>query len=297
MDSNVKLADGAVELEGNVVVRGTDLMVDAGADPARRTNQQPFRRALVHDYGDRLTLNWGKDYPAGVFIDGDVRIGDCLRTDTMSSEDPSRPLVVNGVLSAHELESSHLSVPGGHGAIFKIEFAAAGPQHEGRFVLSSSWAGTPWMHCDVKVLGLQNPAVTTGSPVTRAALTHTDADELVLNDGEHYAGGVGIRGAAKLDSVAVGGAATFNQDVSFGKSLKIGNVTIGTSGATVPPQPHVPGATRKLDITASDIRATTTQPSLPGHPPVVEVLDLIAEIRALRQRVAVLESKLAPVPA
>ena len=64
-NSDVKL------LSGQVVVEAWDLCVDS---KDRRINDTPHRRALVHDYGDRLTLNWGKDYPKGVKIQGDTEI-------------------------------------------------------------------------------------------------------------------------------------------------------------------------------------------------------------------------------
>jgi hypothetical protein len=59
--------------DGNLTLKGADLKLDA---PDRRKNQTPFRRALVHDFNDRLTLNWGKDYPGGVKICGEVNIDD-----------------------------------------------------------------------------------------------------------------------------------------------------------------------------------------------------------------------------
>src|SRR6266545_5717984 len=65
-DTDIKLLDGQVKVEA------TDLCVDAAA---RRSNNSPFRRALVHDYEDGLTLNWDNDYPGGVRIIGDLKIG------------------------------------------------------------------------------------------------------------------------------------------------------------------------------------------------------------------------------
>jgi hypothetical protein len=61
-----------VDVESRVVqVKGTDLHLDSAA---RRTNATLYRRALVHDYGDRLTINWNGDYPAGVRINGSVEM-------------------------------------------------------------------------------------------------------------------------------------------------------------------------------------------------------------------------------
>lgn len=64
-NSDVKLLNGQVKVEA------WDLCVDS---KDRRINNTPHRRALVHDYGDCLTLNWGKDYPKGVKIQGDTDI-------------------------------------------------------------------------------------------------------------------------------------------------------------------------------------------------------------------------------
>ena len=40
----------------------------------RRQNNTPWRRAIVHDFSDGLTLNWANDYPGGVTINGNVSI-------------------------------------------------------------------------------------------------------------------------------------------------------------------------------------------------------------------------------
>ena len=52
-------------------VRTLDLMLDA---PSRRSNSVGERRALVHDVGDGLTVNYANDYPAGVTINGARRV-------------------------------------------------------------------------------------------------------------------------------------------------------------------------------------------------------------------------------
>jgi hypothetical protein len=62
-------------------VFGTDLMLDGGTErrggvfrPTRRPS--PYRRALVHGWGDQLVLNWDHDYSGGVVITGRVTIPD-----------------------------------------------------------------------------------------------------------------------------------------------------------------------------------------------------------------------------
>jgi hypothetical protein len=66
-DSDIKLGPG------QVIAQALDLCLDS-QDPARRHNDSPHRRALVHDYGDGLTINWDQDYPGGVTIWGKVRV-------------------------------------------------------------------------------------------------------------------------------------------------------------------------------------------------------------------------------
>lgn len=53
-------------LEADVVkATATDLLLDA---PSRRNGGGPLRRALVHDQGDGLTVNFAGDYPGGVTL-------------------------------------------------------------------------------------------------------------------------------------------------------------------------------------------------------------------------------------
>ena len=61
-----------VEVNSRVVsVKGSDLMLDSRS---RRSNSTAFRRALVHGWNDTLTLNYNRDYPGGVLIEGPVRM-------------------------------------------------------------------------------------------------------------------------------------------------------------------------------------------------------------------------------
>jgi hypothetical protein len=52
----------------NLNVLGHDLLLDSSA--RRRPGGPQFRRALVHDGGDGLTVNFGNDYPGGVSLLG-----------------------------------------------------------------------------------------------------------------------------------------------------------------------------------------------------------------------------------
>ncbi len=68
--------DDELLVDSRVVrVGGTDVMLD---DSGRRSTREGLRRALVHDGGDRLTLNYGGDYPGGVSIQGSVDVPDGL---------------------------------------------------------------------------------------------------------------------------------------------------------------------------------------------------------------------------
>lgn len=64
--TDIRFDGDFIHLEGLVVkAAGNDLMLDAAA---RRKNGTPFRRALVHDFDDGLTVNWDNDYPGGVSV-------------------------------------------------------------------------------------------------------------------------------------------------------------------------------------------------------------------------------------
>ena len=70
--SDIVLDGDTVFVDGHWThVRTWDLMLDA-AD--RRRSGEGSRRALVHDFGDGLTINFRSDYPGGVTIEGDVRV-------------------------------------------------------------------------------------------------------------------------------------------------------------------------------------------------------------------------------
>jgi hypothetical protein len=75
MATDVKLdqEDGSfLVLEGRVVkVTAADFMLDS---PARRIGSKPFRRALVHNQSDGLTVNFANDYQGGITLNGVVEI-------------------------------------------------------------------------------------------------------------------------------------------------------------------------------------------------------------------------------
>ena len=154
---NVTLPNGKLNVKEGLTVQGWDLRLDA---PDRRKNQTPFRRALVHDSNDGLTLNWGTDYPGGVTICGDVAL-------------PSGKLNVTQ-------------------SLFKIEFPPLqGAEYAGRLALGPSGPeGKPMLACDVEYFRLRNPKV---KNFACKALTHTEQDALVINQGGAYKGGLRLK--------------------------------------------------------------------------------------------------------
>jgi hypothetical protein len=59
-------------LDARVVkVEASDLMLDSAE---RHKGGGPFRRTLVHDQKDGLTINFAGDYPGGVTVAGPVHI-------------------------------------------------------------------------------------------------------------------------------------------------------------------------------------------------------------------------------
>jgi hypothetical protein len=66
--SDVRLVPGAV------VIEAWDLRLDA-EDRRTQHRSSEHRRALVHDHGDGLTVNWADDYPGGVTLVGVRDVG------------------------------------------------------------------------------------------------------------------------------------------------------------------------------------------------------------------------------
>jgi hypothetical protein len=85
----------------NLSVQGHDLLLDS---PSRRKGPQPpNRRALVHDQGDGLTLNFSGDYPGGLTLHS---------VAVITPKDDGKPtpsLVINGGIQF--LVDSFTSVP------------------------------------------------------------------------------------------------------------------------------------------------------------------------------------------
>lgn len=81
-----------------------DLMLDS---PERRSKAgtSPLRRALVHDFSDGLTINWGSDYPGGVTLNGGVTMtSGATVTGTLTVK---QDLTVNGKLRVDGKDVGH----------------------------------------------------------------------------------------------------------------------------------------------------------------------------------------------
>jgi hypothetical protein len=115
--TDVKLdqVDGTfLHLEARVVKTvGSDFMLDA---PERHTGVTPHRRALVHDQGDGLTVNFAGDYPGGVTLNGVRELSPHRAPKDNTSVgplDPTPTLAVRGGLQFEVHSQSPLSVGGG----------------------------------------------------------------------------------------------------------------------------------------------------------------------------------------
>jgi len=116
MATDVKLdqGDGSfLVLEGRVVQAvGSDFMLDS---PERRIGPKPFRRALVHDQGDGLTINFANDYQGGVALTA-VRVitpHQVPKDGTFVRLDPTPILVVRGGIEFEQHSESPITDGGG----------------------------------------------------------------------------------------------------------------------------------------------------------------------------------------
>jgi hypothetical protein len=85
MSTDVKLDQdngASIVLEAGIVkTTAFDVVIDS---PQRHTGRGTTRRALVHDFGDGLTVNWQGDYPGGVTINGSV-----INLNTLTLDSPA----------------------------------------------------------------------------------------------------------------------------------------------------------------------------------------------------------------
>lgn len=98
MKADIRLDGERVVLEGDITHLTThDLILDR---PERRANTQGYRRALVHNTGDVLTINYAGDYPGGVSVQGNVK-ADSIEVKKLTSGSLT---VEPGKLTAGELK-------------------------------------------------------------------------------------------------------------------------------------------------------------------------------------------------
>ena len=102
------------EVDGNWVVVESDVLKSTATDflldaPDRRSTGGGFRRALVHDGQDGLTINFNGDYPGGVTVGGDLRVaGRLLLRDDASGN--TADLIGQLHKDVAELKRDHLLV-------------------------------------------------------------------------------------------------------------------------------------------------------------------------------------------
>jgi hypothetical protein len=89
----------------NLNVKGHDLLLDSAS--RRKSNSPQFRRAMVHDTNDGLTINFDGDYPGGVAINGVTELRPMRQPGTSALATPT--LVVRGAIS---YEAQGLSADG-----------------------------------------------------------------------------------------------------------------------------------------------------------------------------------------
>lgn len=172
------MSDADIVLDGNVVFvdgdaaefRVTDLKIDS---PVRRKNPDGWRRALVHNEDDGLTINFASDYPDGVTIEGKAKL--------------DRIVANRATLQELRLDRRIHSDDGGW------RMPPAEPAHLpgfGRVQLPDVF--------DTPGSGVPTPIEVVGQHVNRRALQHDPGDGLTINVDSDYPGGVTINGDVML---------------------------------------------------------------------------------------------------
>ena len=79
MKSDIALDNEEVVVMGQFInAHAHDFMLNSPDRMTEAPGRKSVRRALVHDIGDKLTINYGGDYPLGVKIVGSVEVVDAL---------------------------------------------------------------------------------------------------------------------------------------------------------------------------------------------------------------------------
>jgi hypothetical protein len=85
----------------NLKVEGHDFLLDSQSR-RRPGNTSAFRRAIVHDQNDGLTINFGNDYPGGVTLNAVVAITPLSTPIPIGVLDRTPKLVVHGDITYEE---------------------------------------------------------------------------------------------------------------------------------------------------------------------------------------------------
>ncbi|HYH05131.1 MAG TPA: hypothetical protein VEC37_18730 [Bacillota bacterium] len=218
MTGDIKLNDNGVIINGEInsdnnQIKFTayDLLLDNAARRKPGSNPQKFRRALVHNFGDQLVLNYEKDYPGGVAIHGaingendqlkisayDLLLDNPSRRKPGSDSKTFRRALVHGNQDQLILNFGS-DYPGGveiHGAIsgqdkklkiagdVTIEGMVNGVNNQFKITAYDLLLDNP---------GRRKPV--SASKAFRRALVHGYGDQLVINCENDYPGGVAIHG-------------------------------------------------------------------------------------------------------
>jgi hypothetical protein len=199
METDIRLGD-----EQTVEIIASDLVL---YNPDRLTaSASAARRALVHDYdGDRLTINYGGDYPAGVRISGRTEIADL----TAGNAEITGEITVDG-----NAEIKGAMTVDGNAEIKGAMTVDGNAEIKGNLKLDGRLdsavvlrlVGEPWAG-DGKAIGLLTQDVMLSNidiqPHSSGnALSAVAGDMLVLNRGGEFTGGVRIEGQVELGQVA-----------------------------------------------------------------------------------------------
>jgi len=176
--SDIRFVGEDVHIEGNVQkVTCYDIELD---NAGRRSNTTGNRRAFVHDFQDGLTLNWARDYPGGVTINGDVKIPNSAAVNAL-----------NGTALKCSHHTLHLDHPARRTAPPVLKTAAA-KKGKGPLI------GTVVMPVSPIVGGIGGGIGVVPINAQRRALMHDTSDGLTINVGGDYPGGVTIRGSVRV---------------------------------------------------------------------------------------------------
>ena len=214
MTADIKLDENFVTVEGQALKSQTlDFMLD---HPDRRKSSTPeYRRALVHDQNDGLTMNYEGDYPGGVTIFGVKQNSKIELNDKVDISGKSCNISVNACF-------------------------LRGKDNEAIVVVG--YLG-PYVYIKGKEVKISTEKVSLtyyGAPESAggAALAANIKDELVINPEKEFRGGVTINGEVKIPS----GGITIKEDVKISSG---GLIVKNQPQANLPPGTPI---TKEIDL-------------------------------------------------